>query len=339
MEILIVTPPTGGVATGNRGTAGQWAGVLRGLGHRVEVTDIYGGEAADVLVALHARKCHGVICRSKQDHSGTPVVVALTGTDLYPGLGAEALESLRLADRVVVFQRRAWDRLPPEVRPKSSVIVQSAKPLDPPPARAIDPFVVAVAGHLRAVKDPMRAAEASRLLPPGSRVCVRHAGAVLEPEFRELVAREQRENSRYTWLGELSPDATRQLIASSQALVLSSRSEGGGRVIGEAVVCGTPVLASRNDATLSLLGEDHPGLFDFGDTAALAGLMAKLERDCAFRDDLQARTAERAPQFDPARESAAWRELLGAIAAARTTSQPGSPKPAHPTPWTPATPS
>jgi len=41
--------------------------------------------------------------------------------------------------------------------------------------------VVSVIGHLRDVKDPLRAAEASHLLPASSRVCIEQVGRAYTP--------------------------------------------------------------------------------------------------------------------------------------------------------------
>ena len=46
-------------------------------------------------------------------------------------------------------------------------------------------FPVCVLGHLRAVKDPFRPADASRLLPGGSRVRVLHLGEAKKAEMRK----------------------------------------------------------------------------------------------------------------------------------------------------------
>ena len=178
-----------------------------------------------------------------------------------------------------------------------------------------DSFDVCTVGHLREVKDPLRAAAASRRLPQTSRIRVRHAGAILDDGYAELVQREQAENPRYAWLGELTPAEAQNLMAQSRLTVVSSFHEGGARVIGESIVAGTPVLAARNDASLSLLGEDYAGLYEAGRTEELATLMTRAETDGAFLDALVERAGRLAPQFDPRREQEAWRELMAELEA------------------------
>jgi putative glycosyltransferase (TIGR04348 family) len=310
LEIQIVTPRHGRVLTGNRCTARQWAEILRDLGHSVSVVHETGGEQPDVLIALHAARNHEAIRRVGP---GTKTVVALTGTDLYPELGERARDSLRAADRIVALQARAKLRVPEAQRDKVRVIVQSATDDCPAQPRTRDPFQICVIGHLRRVKDPLRAAAAARLLPETSRIRIVHVGAILEPEYRERVEREMANNPRYRWLDTTDPAGAQTVMAGSQLQVVSSYFEGGARVIGESLVVGTPVLAARNDASCCLLGEDYPGLYDAGKTDQLTELMERAETDESFLLQLRERAAERADQFEPRREREAWRELIAEL--------------------------
>jgi glycosyltransferase involved in cell wall biosynthesis len=63
------------------------------------------------------------------------------------------------------------------------------------------------------------------------------------------------------------------LLASAGAVVLSSLSEGGANAVSEAVAARVPLLASRIDGTVGLLGRDYPGYFPVRDTAALILLL------------------------------------------------------------------
>ena len=129
-----------------------------------------------------------------------------------------------------------------------------------------------------------------------------------------LLARaEEERNSRYRWLGEIPRWKTRRLIASSHLLVLSSKMEGGANVISEAIVDGTPVLASRIPGSIGLLGADYPGFYPLGDTQAFRNLLLRAETDAAFYRDLVSRCAKLSPLFRPARERNAWRRLLSEV--------------------------
>jgi putative glycosyltransferase (TIGR04348 family) len=323
VRIGLVTPAPPRSRSGNRITAERWAGILRELGHRVTIAEGYTGEPYDLLVALHARRSHAAVRAFRQQRPGSPVVVALTGTDLYRDMrqSASARASVEMATRLVVLQPKALDELDEGARPKVRVILQSVSP--PRPVRAqhgpgrrrpTSTFDVCVVGHLRHVKDPFRAAMAARLLPPTSRVQVVHVGSAMTEAMGRRALAEMESNPRYVWLGERSPAEVWRALASSRVSVLSSRMEGGANAIGESIVAGTPVIASRIAGNVGLLGEAHPAYFDVGDTAALAELLDRAERDTAFLDDLDSRCAALAPCFDPARESAAWAALLGEIA-------------------------
>src|SRR4051794_815263 len=104
MLVHLVCPAPPGSRKGNRVTAERWARLLRQLGHRARVAGDWDGEACDVLIALHARKSHEAVRRFRRERPGAPLVVALTGTDLYQDLAtsANARRSLDLADRVIV---------------------------------------------------------------------------------------------------------------------------------------------------------------------------------------------------------------------------------------------
>src|SRR5215467_8956468 len=102
-RICIVTPARPGARSGNRHTATRWAAMLRSAGHRVAVTLDWRGERCDLLIALHARRSHDSIARFRAARPDAPLIVVLTGTDLYKDLprSAEARRSLELADRVI----------------------------------------------------------------------------------------------------------------------------------------------------------------------------------------------------------------------------------------------
>ena len=81
----------------------------------------------------------------------------------------------------------------------------------------------------------------------------------------------------YRWLGGLPHEATRRRIQRAHLLIHTSRIEGGAHVIMEAVAAGTPVLASRVDGNIGMLGEDYEGYFPWSATPpALAALIAAL---------------------------------------------------------------
>jgi glycosyltransferase involved in cell wall biosynthesis len=98
-------------------------------------------------------------------------------------------------------------------------------------------------------------------------------------------------------------------------MVLTSRMEGGANAVSEALASEVPIVCSKVDGSVGLLGEDYPGYFTVGDTQALAGLLRRAETDRAFYAALTARCRAAAPLVDPARERRGWRDLLGEFAA------------------------
>src|SRR3989442_6758222 len=132
--MLLICPASPGSRAGNRTTALRWAAKLRSLGNRVRIREEYGGEASDVLVALHARKSASAVFRSFERNPKRPIIVALTGTDLYRDLpeSVEAQQTLAIAWRLVVLQPLAIQRLAEAHRAKTHVIYQSAVPTRDP---------------------------------------------------------------------------------------------------------------------------------------------------------------------------------------------------------------
>jgi putative glycosyltransferase (TIGR04348 family) len=312
MKVFMACPAPPRSRKGNRVTADRWARILRSLGHRLTTGQEYEGHPCDLLIALHARRSHEAIMHYRQLYPHGPLVVALTGTDLYRDIhtSKRAQESLEVADRLVVLQPCGRDELPAQLRRKVRVIYQSAIPIRARVTKSERSFDVCLLGHLRYEKDPFRTALALRLLLPSSRIRVIHAGqalnAVMAKQARTLMAREP----RYRWIGEVPRWRARRFLARSRLLVLSSRMEGGANVISEAVVEGVPVLASRISGSVGLLGSHYPGFFEVGDTQALARLLWQAESDTRFYTRLHDWCVRLAPRFQPERERAAWESLL-----------------------------
>jgi putative glycosyltransferase (TIGR04348 family) len=312
LSITIVTPAPPRSRLGNRITALRWARILRELGHRVRLVQTYAGERCGVLVALHARRSHDSVVRFRADCPDTPLILALTGTDLYGDIhtDADARQSLDLADRLIVLQANGVEELPQRLRARARVIYQSV----PTPAILLPPregvFEVCVVGHLRPVKDPLRTALAARLLPDDSRIRVLQVGGALSDEAAREARAEMKRNGRYRWLGELPRWKTLRVVSRCRLLVLTSKSEGGANVVCEALACATPVISSRIAGSIGILGEDYPGYYPFGDTDALAAMLLRAERDGRFYRKLAAWCARRRKLVEPRREVASWRNLL-----------------------------
>ncbi len=290
MKIALITPVPAQSRQGNRVTALRWARILKNLGHRVTIAQHYDETSYDLMVALHARRSFAAIARFHHLYPQRPLLVALTGTDLYGDIhtSAEAQCSLDLATTLLLLQPQGIAELPEPVRSKARVIYQSvsAPPCLPPKAQRT--FDVCVLGHLRDVKDPFRTAMAARLLPATSQIRVLHVGKALSAAMEAQAQAEMAGNRRYHWLGEKPRWQALRVLARSHILALSSYSEGGANVISEALALQVPIVASRIAGSIGLLGEDYPGYFPVEDTAALAHLLTRAETDTAFYEALVA---------------------------------------------------
>jgi putative glycosyltransferase (TIGR04348 family) len=318
VKIVIVTPETPGTTLGNAITAARWAKILRQLGQEVEMTTEWVPaikDECDLLVALHARRSITSVERFRQNHPVRPLIVALTGTDLYGDLpdNPEAQRSLGLATRIIALQQAARDQLRAEFRPKLSVIYQSAVPPSNPRQPSRDHFEVCVLSHLRDVKDPLRAAWAARTFPPQSCILVLHAGRALAADWAARAREEEGANPRYRWLGDQPHDRAMHLLSGSRLLVLSSLMEGGASAIAEAVVCGIPVLCSDIPGNIGMLGRDYTGYFRVQDTENLAQLLRRAETDQNFLKTMRQHVTALQSRFSPQEELSSWTRLLALL--------------------------
>lgn len=311
MRISIVKPAGAAPRSGNQHTAVRWAGFLRSSGHRVAVAQQWDGAAADILIALHARKSSPSIEKFHLAHPDRPLIVVLTGTDLYRDIGTypEARRSVELASRLIVLQPAGLRELPKRLRAKTRVIFQSSDTrLRHRPPR--DRFRVMVLGHLREEKDPFRAVIALGHLPQNTGLEVVQLGAALTPEMAKAARNWERRESRYRWLGSKPHGDTLRRLAASHLLVVSSVMEGGANVICEAGRIGVPILASRVSGNVGMLGAGYPGYFPLFDERKLARLIARAAGDPDFYRNLKRAVAARRALFAPAAERRALRGVL-----------------------------
>ncbi|KNZ32536.1 MAG: hypothetical protein AD742_11510 [Methylibium sp. NZG] len=315
-RVLIASPALAAANNGNWHTAWRWSRMLAD-DCRTGILDAWRGEPCELLIALHARRSAASIDAFARAHPNRPLVVVLTGTDLYRDIHADASaqRSLRQATHLVVLQDQGVDELPAALRPKCSVIYQSATRLQPVPAPRRVLHVVSV-GHLRDEKDPATFMRAARRLRERRDIRFVHIGDALDPALGTAARRTQAECATYRWLGGLPRAAARQHIRRAQVLVSTSRMEGGAQVILEAAQSSTAVLASRIAGNVGMLGAGHAGYFELGDDAGLANLVMRARDEPGLLTNLRAQTVARAPLFEPAEEQ---RRLIHLITTALET--------------------
>jgi putative glycosyltransferase (TIGR04348 family) len=313
-SVLIVSPYAASANNGNWRTAARWARLLHPDCDVIVRTPAEGLQQADVLVALHARRSHAMVRAWCERSPRGRCVLVLTGTDLYrdiPARDPDALESLRLADRLVVLQPRGVRALPAAHRGKAAVVYQSAESL-PARAKSSRSLRALFVGHVRAEKDPLTFMQAARLLAARSDIAFALAGGVRDPAIGRAIRRLQARLPNARLLGALSHASARQRIRSAHVLVVPSVMEGGANVIVEAIMSGTPVLASDCDGNIGMLGEAYPGYFSVGDAPALARLVARCRDEPAFLRRLARFCAARRHAFEPKAERRALRAVISA---------------------------
>ncbi len=310
LSVAIISPALASANNGNWHTARRWAHCLAPLA-QVRIEQEWRGASADFLIALHARRSAPSIAAFAERHPDRPLVVVLTGTDLYRDIATDAAaqRSLALASRLVVLQAEGVRALPRDYAAKTAVIYQSARSLRSG-RRSLRHFDLALIGHMRPEKDPLTALRALRLLPADLPVRLFHIGGELDPALAAKVRAMGAAEPRYRWLGALSQAATRQRLKRCHLLLLPSLMEGGANVLIEAVTSGVPVLGSDIPGNRGMLGADYPGWFPVGDAERLGALIFRAMNDPGYYARLFRGCAERVSLFSPAQECAGVCGLL-----------------------------
>ncbi len=295
---------------GNWNTAHRWAQFLSGhcdiavlpewSASALPLTSF--SEPPQLMLALHARRSAASIHAWAAAYPKQPLIVVLTGTDLYRDILSDrmAQQSLVLASHLVVLQDAGLQAVPEAWRSKTRVIYQSAARLKPA-VKSSQTFRAVMVGHLRDEKDPLTFMKAA-CQDFNAGVVFDQIGLALDPALEDAARATMARAPRYRWLGGLPRAETRQRIKRAHVLVSCSRMEGGAHVILEAVQSGTPVLASRIDGNVGMLGPDYAGYFELGDALGLAALVRRCAGDSHFLGQLQSQCQQRAHLFEPPEE-------------------------------------
>lgn len=317
-----MTPALANANNGNWQTAHRWAQLLRPA-YRVRLAERWVAGDEELMVALHARRSADSVAAWRAAHPDRPLVLVLTGTDLYRDNDTctDAQRSLSQADVLVVLNELGCRQLPPGLQPKCRVVLQSC-PARRPLAKTSRHLRVLMVGHLRDEKDPLTFLRAARRLAGRSDILFDHIGAALDTALGDEASALAAVQPTYRWLGGLPHEAVRRRIQAAHLLVHASRMEGGAHVVIEAMRSGTPVLASRIDGNLGLLGDAAGPCFEVGNDAQLAALVEQLRDDPAMLARLGAAQAGRAPLFSAEAEQASLRQIVQALLAGTSSESP-----------------
>jgi putative glycosyltransferase (TIGR04348 family) len=311
MRIVLITPYGRAHRNGNWHTAARWARFLREAGHTVHVQVEWDGRAADLMLALHARRSFASIHAFAARFPSRPLIVTLTGTDLYRDIheDPDAQQSLELAHRLIVLQQRGVNELASHLAAKTRVIYQSSPDIAPQP-KSDQTFEVLVIGHLRPEKDPFRVALATAHLPAHSKIRISHLGGARAEDMAETAELVAGKLPRWRWLGDVPHKTVLKHLSRAHLMVISSVMEGGANVICEALAADVPVLASHISGNIGMLGEDYPGYFPVGNERQLAVLLSKAEDDPDFYGQLRAHSRQRRALMRPEQEASRLRQAI-----------------------------
>ena len=182
--------------------------LLRSYGHNTQINTEYDGSACDIMIALHARHSAEAINRYKAITQKVLIVV-LGGTDVntFLKLILHHFECDGKSRCIVCLHDQIGEALPQKLTKKLHTIIQSAEPLKQqrnPSSNNFDIVSSAICGM-----NTLRAAMAARLLNKSSKIRVFHLGKAHNDTWA-IAAKEQMENPRYHWLGEVTAGRVRR---------------------------------------------------------------------------------------------------------------------------------
>jgi glycosyltransferase involved in cell wall biosynthesis len=321
IDVRVVTPFGAASGMGNWRTASRYAQMLRASGinasiHEAAKIDDACAESGQRTVGIVLNAARSASCVHTLAAAGIPVMVVMTGTDLYGVLRADratetsyaAAESAMLtASMVLTLQEEAQQEIQrrwPALAGRVFVLPQTSPPRKPhAPVVTVQSKTVRflIAAHIREEKDPRTAFQAFHIAFPdgwaeradGGRVPVRliHVGGYQDKTLAHELMLLAGQFPGILLEGPLTHAETMRQMTHVHCLVQPSISEGGALVIAEAVACRLPVIASNIPAHRAQLGADYPGLFKTGDAHDLARQLRRFVADPELLSDLQRRQA------------------------------------------------
>lgn len=350
VDVLIHSPFPRQDSQGNTETAVRLEGILRKAGLRVAMEEVwFNGQEAHCMIALNARRSAGAVMEFRDAWPKGKVIVILTGTDInHPSAmdkESDNVQTMEAADYLVVLHEGSLVSVPEHLHQKCKVIHPSVQWPDgfdvlssqsehqhefADPSQ-LDRLNIIMAGNLRAEKNVGLALAACAMLPEDSPVLLQLYGdaEVIEHSEGYGAGCEEVEGLQqpvgdlslqmlqatagplpFLWRGKLSHADLLTMMAGADLLLNTSSQEGGSNAICEAICLGLPVLASRIDGNVGMLGPGYGGYFDQGDASGLASLLTRCAEEPSYLAQLQQQVQERAALYQLDRESESWLKLL-----------------------------
>ena len=308
MKICVASPYPLTDLKGNSVSTKRIVGILNESGYQARGSHGFDGESADVLISLHSYKGTQAVDDFRRQFPGGKVIVLITGTDLYVDLPeGRGISTLEKADVIVLPYEEARGEILKDFEDKLYVVPSSLTIPEIEATPQSDQFVITIVGHLRPVKRPFLTIEAVAAHPEWGNIEVRQLGEALDEKSADTACDWEEKDTRYQWLGALPREESLAICAGSSLTVNSSRSEAAANAVLEAMTLGVPILASRIEGNIGLLGVDYPGYFEGN------FLEPKLAEVITGEYDLSewvTHAKKRLPIFSRESERSAWDELL-----------------------------
>ena len=315
IDVLIHSPYPRQKSQGNAVTAERMKRLLQSGGLNVAIHERGDNRIeAKCLIALNARKSAGEIFDFHQRWPDRKIIALLTGTDVnHPEMeqsGSDTLRALAQSDAIVSLHDGFSHRIPADLLKKTKVIYPSVQFSDAAEHCPFEPWKVVIAGNFRDEKNPNLMIEAVAKLAT-SEIHFHAYGA--GSEYQDKLEQAAETYPKFHFHGVQERDVVLAAMQSARVLLNTSTEEGGANAICEAVMIGLPVIASRIDGNLGMLGDGYGGFFTSEETDGLAGILTRAESDAGFYNSLKQQVSTRAELFSYDREMAEWTKLVRQI--------------------------